>query len=116
VIQKPSIPTLELETELVVADHIDGIAAAPNVLIGGHLDSQRFLHLRLPGRLIRKVVNPAGNSYQDPKFIDGRLMGSAHSRIISARSWAGISVAAARPALHRRADPRRSLTARNGES
>jgi hypothetical protein len=76
VIQKRNIRTLELESEFEVMDHIGCVAAAPDVLIGGNWDSRDFYIWDYQGRLLRKVASPTGNSYQDLKFVDGRLMGA----------------------------------------
>lgn len=76
VIQKRSTRTLEVEFQFEVPDHIGCVAATPDGLIGGNWDSREFYIWDRRGRLLRKIPNPAGNSYQDLKFTGGRLVGS----------------------------------------
>lgn len=76
VIQKRSTRTLEVEFQFEVPDHIGCVAATPDGLIGGNWDSREFYVWDRRGRLLRKVPNPTGNSYQDLKFTGGRLVGS----------------------------------------
>jgi len=75
-LQKRSIRTLELEFEFAVADHIGCVAAGPGVLIGANWDSRDFYIWDESGHLLRKLPNPAGNAYQDMKFVEGRLVAS----------------------------------------
>jgi hypothetical protein len=75
IIQRRNSNTLELEMQYEVADHIGCVAAGPDFLVGGNWDSRLFYVWDKKGKLLRKVVNPTGNGYQDLKFVDGKLVG-----------------------------------------
>jgi hypothetical protein len=75
VVQKRSKRTLQLEAQFEVQDHIGCIAAVPDGLIGANWDSRDFYVWDRSGKLLRKTANPAGNGYQDLKFVEGKLVG-----------------------------------------
>jgi hypothetical protein len=75
IIQRRNAKTLELEMQFEVADHIGCVAAGPNFVVGGNWDSRQFYVWDKNGKLLRKVENPAGNGYQDLKFVNGKLVG-----------------------------------------
>ena len=76
VVQRRNKRTLALESSFTVDDHIGCIAVTPEFLIGGNWDSRDFYFWDHAGKLIRKVASTSGNSYQDVKFRDGRLVAS----------------------------------------
>lgn len=75
-IQRRNRRTLALEFQFQVPDHIGCIAVTPDYLIGGNWDSRDFYVWDHKGRLIRKVQSTTGNSYQDLKWVSGRIVGS----------------------------------------
>lgn len=76
VIQRRNKLTWTLEFQFPVPDHIGCLAVTPEFLIGGNWDSRDFYVWDHQGKLIRKIPNSSGNSYQDMKFRDGRLLAS----------------------------------------
>ena len=76
VIQKRNAKTLALEFQFPVDDHIGCVAVTPDTLIGGNWDSRDFYVWDHQGKLLKKVPNPTGNSFQDLKFSQGQLVGS----------------------------------------
>lgn len=75
IIQRRNVKTFELEMQFEVADHIGCVAAGRDFVVGGNWDSRLFYVWDKKGKLLRKVENPAGNGYQDLKFVDGTLVG-----------------------------------------
>lgn len=75
-VQRRNRDTLALEAEFEVPDHIGCLAAADGRLYGGNWDSREIYTWDLSGRLLAKQPNPSGTSYQDLKFVDGKLVGS----------------------------------------
>jgi len=75
IIERRNAKTLQLEMQFQVADHIGCVAAGPDFVVGGNWDSRLFYVWDKKGKLLRKVGNPAGNGYQDLKFVDGKLIG-----------------------------------------
>jgi hypothetical protein len=86
-IQRRNKRTLELESEFHVDDHIGCLAAAGDRLYGGNWDTREIYVWDQAGRLIERVRNPAGNSFQDLKFVDGRLVGGGTSEDGPAIDW-----------------------------
>jgi hypothetical protein len=68
--------SLKVEFRFEVADHIGWVAPGARCVVGGNWDSRDIYVWDLQGRLQRKVSNPAGNAYQDAKFVGGELVGS----------------------------------------
>lgn len=75
IIQRRNKKTLEVEFQFAVDDHIGCVAVTPEHLIGGNWDARHLYIWNHRGELIRKVPNPAGNAFQDLKFVDGQLIG-----------------------------------------
>jgi hypothetical protein len=75
-VQRRNKRTLALEFQFEVPDHIGCIAVTPEFLIGGNWDSLDFYVWDHRGKLIRKVRNETGNSYQDFKFNGGQIVAS----------------------------------------
>jgi hypothetical protein len=75
IIQRRNKKTLEVEFQFAVDDHIGCVAVTPEHLVGGNWDAKLLYVWSHRGELIRKVSNPAGNAFQDLKFIAGQLAG-----------------------------------------
>ncbi len=75
-IQKRNAKTLALEFQFPVDDHIGCVAVTPDTVIGGNWDSRDFYVWDHQGKLLRKVPNTTGNSFQDLKFSRSQLVGS----------------------------------------
>ena len=92
VIQQRSKPTLELESEFHVSDHIGCVAVNAGQITGGNWDSLDFYVWDHQGRLVRKTSNSSGNSYQDMKIRKDRLVASGTlSRGVAAIDWLDLS-------------------------
>jgi hypothetical protein len=76
IIQRRNLRTLALESQFTVDDHIGCVAVTPELVIGGNWDSRDFCFWDHDGKLIRKIASETGNSYQDIKFRDGRIVAS----------------------------------------
>jgi hypothetical protein len=75
-IQRRNKKTLEVEFEFSVPDHIGCVAVTPEYIIGGNWDSRDFYLWDHQGKLIRKVASRTGNSYQDIKVREGKIVAS----------------------------------------
>lgn len=75
VIQKRDKKTLELLATFEVPDHIGCLAASRDVLVGGNWDSRELYVWDHSGKLLRKIPNETGNSFQDLKFVGDVLVG-----------------------------------------
>lgn len=75
-IQRRNKKTLEVDFEFSVPDHIGCVAVTPDFIIGGNWDSRDFYIWNHQGLLIRKIESQTKNSYQDLKYLDGRIAGS----------------------------------------
>lgn len=87
VIQRRSKRTLALESEFAVADHIGCVAVDGNRIFGGNWDSRQIYEWDLTGKLMRKRDNPTGNSFQDIKAVNGRLVGGGFVNRVPAIDW-----------------------------
>ncbi len=76
IIERRNKRTLALEFQFSVPDHIGCLAVTPEFLIGGNWDSREFYFWDHQGKLQHKVPNTSGNSYQDLKLSDGKLVAS----------------------------------------
>ncbi|MEO8595848.1 MAG: DUF6454 family protein [Candidatus Solibacter sp.] len=76
VIQRRNLRTLALEAQFMVDDHIGCVAVTPEFIIGGNWDSRDLYFWDHAGKLIRKIANQTGNSYQDIKYRDGLIVAS----------------------------------------
>ena len=76
IIQRRNKHTLALEFQFAAPDHIGCLAVTPDLLIGGNWDGRDFYLWDHQGNLKRKVSSTTGNSYQDLKFRDGKLVAS----------------------------------------
>ncbi|MDX1979134.1 MAG: DUF6454 family protein [Bryobacteraceae bacterium] len=86
-IQRRNKRTLELEAEFHVDDHIGCLAVSGSRLYGGNWDSRQIYIWDRGGRLLKKVENPARNSFQDLKVSGGWLVGGGTTSEGPAIDW-----------------------------
>jgi len=78
--------SLRIRRRIAVADHLGCVAVSDAVIVAGNWDS-RLLHVFDPrtGKQVRVTPNPSATSYQDMKFVGGRLIGSGNVTPLSGR-------------------------------
>jgi hypothetical protein len=75
VMQKRDHRTLQLLSSFAVTDHIGCVAVIGHQLLGGNWDSRTFYRWTPKGTQLDQTPNPQPTSYQDLKYVDGKILG-----------------------------------------